>query len=432
MLIAGYVIACLIGISGGGGTRTRSSNQIAWKSHQEIEKPFAAVSVASSPSVHSFGKPIQHKILVGDSGTRNVEKLLTALLLSYLPSTSSLPMVARSIRLGFDTRFTIPKKRCRHEASIMTAEFPLETEEREAIAGIWSANLDLGDGYTRMTFALSSSGKLTATSPDSSMRGSWEAGARRGRSDISMRLFFGPWVLTGHGERRNDAANTETNGKVGLRCKAIDGVVLEGILEPCCVGKFNLTLALPYANDEQLAVLDKRHKTKVAKRRAPPYKFNLTSFIGRWKLLIMFEDSDEPTYSSIVLSANRTFVSDTSGSGMCLAGKWGVWDEEAWMQGGEARKLAHRSIALVGTHLWLEFSRTACKGISQPNWQQEDISMWGQPTLESPEAELRAKQPGGGSSDLVQGRIYFGAFGTVGSPVQGGRFSLVRATNVTS
>lgn len=302
--------------------------------------------------------------------------------------------------------------------------YPLDEEEKKAISGFWSAELDLDDGHEMKSIYLGSNGNLVVSSPSStsSVRGSWKASSHGRHSRISIRMVFGSLVLSGYGERN------VTSEDGGLRCIVIGGVVQEGMLEPCCVGKFSMRLSLPDVDENELVALDTRHKIRVAARPASPSKFQLNTFVGRWRLLIQFDDNSEPEFSTVTLNANRKFNSEETKSGVCLGGHWGVWDKDFWMRGGEFRKAARRGVATLGTHIWLEIDRNSCKRAS--HMSAEDVSMWGEPSLETMEEELKAKAPDGGSSDSVSGRIYFGAFGTVGSAVQGGRFSLIRESSL--
>lgn len=215
---------------------------------------------------------------------------------------------------------------------------PLETEELEALAGIWRTNLKLDDGDTSLSLHLDAKTGQVYTADDSALpfnichgKGSstanWGVTAVPESPQISLSLQLGILYLEGTGERS------------GLRCMSLKGSVLEGRDDPCCVGAFDMTLVLPTSQD--VAALEERHQARVDARvclrhsrapplssthlslsatpahpptplfhapearhplpdrcsrvpqqPAPPLSFRLDGFVGRWRLLLSLDDED--------------------------------------------------------------------------------------------------------------------------------------------
>ena len=225
--------------------------------------------------------------------------------------------------------------------------------EARAFAGIWDAKLDLDDGLQQVAVALDPRGSLTTTS--SSARGSswerWEASADESDS-VKLRLRIGPWMLRGTGCRD------------GLRCRELTGSVLEGGDDPVCVGSFSMTMATPAADDDELTELERSHYARLDAKPAPPPRFRRDSFVGRWSLLVAFEDTAAPSIFPVSLGDDRKFTTPADGAAL-LGGSWGVWD--ASMRDDAARRQAAdgRGYARLGTHFYMRVERGGfCCGLS--------------------------------------------------------------------
>ena len=188
---------------------------------------------------------------------------------AYLPAR---PSIGARRRCGPPSLFLPPKER-------------LSSEEVQALAGVWRADLDLDDGAQTLSLHLDAQGGVHPAERSlpfnicngehgwSSAR--WECRAVRESSTVHLKLQLGVLYLEGTGERD------------GLRCKTLKGSVCEGGDDPCYVGSFELSLVLPTSND--VAVLQERHQARVDARPAPPLAFKLESFVGRWRMLVSLD-----------------------------------------------------------------------------------------------------------------------------------------------
>jgi len=295
---------------------------------------------------------------------------------------------------------------------------PLAAEEVAALSGIWRTSLCLDDGDHDFSLHLKESGAVQ-TSDQSSLpfnicQGTTWKSARWSvsavpelDSAVSIRLQLGILYLEGKGERK------------GLRCVSLKGSVLEGRDDPCCVGSFELSLALPTNDDVSALML--RHLARREARPAPPLSFKLASFIGRWGLMITLDDALMPSYFSLRLNGNRTFISE--GGSQVLAGTWGLYSKGYYNRPDGGAKGS--AIMPYGSSVWLKVNREICtetlRGIADLPEVRESFHLWGVPILESVESELAART-GEGSSDRVDGRLWVGAV----ERAYFGRFSLLR------
>jgi len=291
---------------------------------------------------------------------------------------------------------------------------PLESEEIEALAGIWQADLTLDDGDMQVSLHLDAKGHVHTSTVlpfniclESERMDRWDVSAPPEGNEIRFKLQLGVLSLEGKGTRE------------GLRCSQLSGSVLEGRDDPCCVGHFRMGMVLPTTPD--VSALEARHQARLNSRPAPPLSFERSSFAGRWRLLIKM-DPDQyggdapPAFFALELRANQTFSSVVGDQR--LSGSWGIW---APSTNGVGRG---SFIQPRGTSLWLKVDRNRCsetrRGIADLP-VRESFSMWGKPQL-SLEAELGARaSSGSASADQVQGRLacgeveraYFGMFSLV-------------------
>ena len=180
--------------------------------------------------------------------------------------------------------------------------------------------------------------------------------------------------------------------------------MLEGASEPVCVGSFEMSLAFPATESEALGELDRRLRARLNARPAPPARFRRAGFVGRWRLLLEFEDSP-PAFFELHLDGDSSF--HTEGSPQ-LAGTWGT---PTWLDGAThpaGHGATHPEAA--GTHLWLKVERDksteSLRGIGGLP-VRDSFSMYGRPALGAPEAELAARTREGGASDSVRGGIFW-------------------------
>ena len=310
--------------------------------------------------------------------------------------------------------------------------------------------MDLDDGFKELTLALDSKGSVTSTDENMFRRGAWErweakadAGEDASR-EVRFTLRLGPWLLDGKGTRPADG---------GLRCSVVRGSVLEGSDDPCCVGRFEMTLTLPEADtDTELPALEASHQARLDSRPGPPPRFSKGSFLGPWNLLLAMdgggpEDEDvdatnaaAPSLFAVRLGEDGTFASSSPPAGSSavpqgddappaavLGGRWGVWDAS------ETDKRLQRgpsTLSALGTHVWLRVERDRCsstlRGLAGLP-VHEGFSLWGKPAVASAQAELQARSKSGGRSDLASGHCYFGTSADR-EWCMAGRFSLMRAS----
>ena len=163
--------------------------------------------------------------------------------------------------------------------TLYAAREPLATEELQALAGIWATTLDLDDGRLDLNLHLDASGAVHATNeqelPFNICRGEhgwssarWSCSAVPESANLVLTLQLGVLHFRGKGTRQ------------GLVCSSLAGHVMEGSDDPCCVGSFEMALALPFAQD--VAALEERHRLRVDARPPPPLSFRLDGFIGQW------------------------------------------------------------------------------------------------------------------------------------------------------
>lgn len=307
--------------------------------------------------------------------------------------------------------------RPRHPAS--TAFFdskqsqPLETEELEALAGVWSTTLDLDDGARRVSLHLDKNGHVNtadASLPfnichgETSTSATWTASAVPESDKFKIKLQLGVLYLEGKGKRK------------GLRCSTMRGSVLEGGSEPCCVGGFEMRMSLPTTSD--VTKLQERHQARIDARPAPPLSFARSSFVGRWRLLLAIDDDGPPAYFTIRMDADRTFTSE--GSEQTIAGYWGMYARDSHSASGWS------AIQPNGSSLWLKVLRDrsseTLRGLADLP-VRNDFNLWGKPSVDSIEGELAARA-GEGTSDRVDGRLWVGAV----ERAYFGRFSLLRGS----
>ena len=301
--------------------------------------------------------------------------------------------------------------------------------EYRALAGIWSTTLDLDDGLQEATCHLDARGSLTTTVPiefNTELR--WDARSSSSSEDVvRIQLSVGPFLLNGKGVREGGS----------LRCRVLKGSVLEGTHDPCCVGSFEMKLKLPAADADELEKLERSHRQRLDAKPAPAIRFGRSNFVGRWRLLIAFEESESPSVFSIELGDDHKFASipqeNDEASAAVLGGSWGLWDASlgTGREGNARRKRAarERGMHILGTHLYLRVERERCtetlKGLANLP-VREAFSLWGEPDLkEGMLSELDARTEKGGKSDLVTGRCYFGTSAD-SEWVQDGRYSLLR------
>ena len=283
----------------------------------------------------------------------------------------------------------------------------LDIEEVAALAGVWRADLDLDTGVQQSNLHLDAAGRVHTTDDAqfnicrgttwTSARWSASLASSEAEGVVAFTLQLGILCLEGRGVRN------------GLRCTTLSGSCLEGGDEPCCVGTFTLTLALPTTTD--VSDLEKQHQARLMKRPAPPPTFRRSGFVGRWRLLLSMDSNQAggdapPAYFALLLHEDRSFSSE--GGPHTLAGTWGVWGQGSFVQP-------------QGTSLWLKVNRDRCsetfRGLADLPLR-ESFSLWGKPLTESLEAEIQARTPHGGTVDRVDGRlccgeverVYFGMF----------------------
>jgi len=294
-------------------------------------------------------------------------------------------------------------------------KLPLESEEVEALAGIWRAELDLDDGAKSISLFLDANGKVRAADesvlPDANIcqgttwSDQWRVTAVPEGDTVSLKLSLGVLYLEGKGTRQ------------GLRCSSVAGSVLEGKEDPCCVGSFRMGLVMPSGGWDRSVIksLEDRHEARVLRRPAPPIAFSRSGFAGRWRMLLSMDEL--PFNFCVRLHDNLTWTSE--GGEQTLAGSWGVWSSSE----GKGSY-----IQAQGSSLWLKVDRNRCsetmRGIAGMP-QRESFTLWGKPLL-SFEEELGARMgaAGGATADRVQGRLsvgeveraFFGMFSLMREP----------------
>ena len=295
---------------------------------------------------------------------------------------------------------------------------PLSTEEVEALAGVWRTSMKLDSGDWALSLHLDAGGQVHTTD-DASLpfnichgttwnSATWRVSAVPESTTVKLKLQLGMLYFEGEGER------------TGLRCMSIKGSVLEGRDDPCCVGSFDMNLALPTISD--VAPLEAAHKARVEARPAPPVSYKRLGFVGTWRLMLSLDDQ-QPMSFTVALAPNRTFHS--VGAPERLAGTWGVY-----------MRVNHRTRGLMwsssqegGTSLWLKVNREASsetmRGIADLS-VRESFNLWGKPML-SFEAELAARtQPDLATADAVNGQLWMGAV----ERAYFGRFAMLREASV--
>lgn len=290
----------------------------------------------------------------------------------------------------------------------------LDEFERRAMAGMWATTLDLDDGVQHMTCHLGEDGQVSSTMQNHSPKPwhRWEAKVVNGEKVLKFKLYLGDLALEGKGVREGNS----------LRCASVSGSVIEGIDDPVYVGDFRMELAMPAADASEEKALRKSHKAKVDARPAPPPKYAVSAFFGRWRLLVALETTRaSPTVDlhSIEFTADRKFrsVPGAATARGVLAGRWGVYDKTLSRKLNQAPSPNQR-----GTHMWMRVDREMCSGLEL----RESFSMWGKPTLNSPMAELAARSEEGSlTADTVDGAVFYGASMDKEWAMEG-RFSLVK------
>ena len=335
---------------------------------------------------------------------------------------------------------------------------PLDFEELQALSGTWSAHLDLeddeglgvtdADGVRCLTLhlevrALELGGghrtplHTTDDTVGTALNLAWEAtevgsspDVRRqptASSRVEVRMVMGSWVLEGTGER------------VGLRCGALRGRVLRGADEDF-MGNFELLPSLPAVAEAELPALEEDWLRRLDTRPAPPPRYPLAGFGGRWRCLLAL-DGLPPAIFTLQLrvakvSTMRVGKFRSEGGTKLIAGGWGVYDAYLRSVSGRASK-TDTAPKLAGTHLWLRVDRdqsTATLAGIGGLPVRESFSMWGQPMLDTMEAELASRVALAASAPAapvamvqrVDGFAYFGATSDLEHAVAG-RFSLNRA-----
>jgi hypothetical protein len=153
------------------------------------------------------------------------------------------------------------------------------------------------------------------------------------------------------------------------------------------------------------------------------------AFVGRWRLLLAFDDVEMPKLFRVELLADHKFATvdvsadsadstdSTDGANGAptrpmLGGSWGLYDTS--MTSDTQRKEAADGFGRcqLGTHFFMRVDRLRCtstlRGLADTGIF-EDFSLWGKPEVgTSPLAELAARSEAGGTSDELSGRIYFG------------------------
>ena len=80
----------------------------------------------------------------------------------------------------------------------------------------------------------------------------------------------------------------QTGERSGLRCGAIQGRVLRGADEEY-MGRFELLPSLPAVEDAELPALQERWLRRLDTKPAPPPRYALDGFAGRWRCLLALE-----------------------------------------------------------------------------------------------------------------------------------------------
>eukprot|EP00747_Dinoflagellata_sp_TGD_P105491 gnl/TRDRNA2_/TRDRNA2_169554_c0_seq9.p1 gnl/TRDRNA2_/TRDRNA2_169554_c0~~gnl/TRDRNA2_/TRDRNA2_169554_c0_seq9.p1 ORF type:complete len:200 (+),score=17.84 gnl/TRDRNA2_/TRDRNA2_169554_c0_seq9:208-807(+) len=193
---------------------------------------------------------------------------------------------------------------------------------------------------------------------------------------------------------------------------SVAGTVLEGVDEPVYVGRFEMSLSVPAADDQELSRLRRRHEARMEKQLAPQARFRLNAFFGRWKLLLALRT---PMLFTVDFGEDGKFASVGTDE-VRVAGTWGVYDSTILA----VEKSRPVYMAQLGTHVWLHIDRKKCVGLTSV---QQSFRLWGKPDISSPIAELQAKSEAGSShADRVLGYCYWGVL----EPCLWGRFTLER------
>mmetsp|Transcript_34656 Transcript_34656/g.81823 ORF Transcript_34656/g.81823 Transcript_34656/m.81823 type:complete len:187 (-) Transcript_34656:80-640(-) len=186
---------------------------------------------------------------------------------------------------------------------------------------------------------------------------------------------MGSWVLEGTGER------------AGLRCGALRGRVLRGADEEF-MGSFELLPSLLAVAEAELPALEQDWVRRLDMRPAPPPRYPLAGFEGRWRCLLDL-DGLPPAIVTLQLHVAKVstlrlgkFRSEGGAEGY-IAGSWGVYDAYLRSVSGRSSK-TDTAPKLAGTHLWIRVERdqstatlTGMGGLPV----RESFSMWGRPVL---------------------------------------------------
>jgi hypothetical protein len=211
-----------------------------------------------------------------------------------------------------------------------------------------------------------------------------------------------------------------------LRCQWIKGYVVEGDHEPCCVGSFEMRLAMSAVED--MDALASRYRRRLEAKPAPPPRFRKAGFVDTWRMLLTLESDGGlpgPKLLSIRLRDDGVFESAAAplAEGPRLSGRWGIWDDSlVQVVGRKAAQRLHEEEGKInkGTHVWLHFVR----GLGMIG-QNESFSAHGRPKLTSFAQELQSKGDEGADSDRVDGGIYYGS-SSDREYYLAGRFTLIR------
>lgn len=214
-----------------------------------------------------------------------------------------------------------------------------------------------------------------------------------GDEKLTLSLRLGGLVLEGRGER------------IGFRCTTFSGTVLEGDDDPCVVGCFMMRLSLPIKTS--VSGLEERYQQRIDSRRPPPPTFALSSFVGRWRLLLSVDDDCSPAYFAVELSADSSWQS--VGTPQRLAGTWGMLSRDPHSRSGWS------TIQPAGSSVWLKVHHARCtetlSGVADLPDVRSDFHLEGQPVLETVAAKLAARAADGtggvgGAPGAVAERIY--------------------------
>ena len=306
----------------------------------------------------------------------------------------------------------------------------LASEEFQALAGVYRADLSLDEGDMALSLHLAAPESLhldcehhgkvypmESNLPFNIIQSNgwssaqWSAcravqAGEEGDDNLDLNLQLGNLYLEGRGQRGGD-----------FRCPAFAGTVFEGGEDPCVVGRFSMQLSLPIQSD--VTPLEEAYRARIASQPAPPLTYERSEFVGQWRLLLSTDEDRAPAHFAIELKPDRTW--ESVGADERLAGTWGMYSNDP----------TSLSDKPDGSNVWLKVHADRCtetinEGVAGLPLRS-DFHLWGEPVL-TVEQELAQRAAGGSQAERVDGRLWAGLV----EPEFFGQFSLLRGWGVSN